>query len=119
MSMWYLFNDVLIAGELGKLAGSHERLRRRVRRQKRVTTRQVEEDVGQVALLLRSVTELCIERGIFSAEELTAKLCEVDMADGIEDGQLDLDVLRPGASKLADLQPVPVVRKTKKKRRRR
>jgi len=93
--MWYLFNDSLIAGELHKLTGSHERLRRRVRRQKRVTT----------------------ARGIFSAEELTAKLCEVDMADGAEDGELDLDVLRPGTSKLADLQPLPVVRKKKRGRR--
>ena len=118
MSIDYLFTDPYLANRLAELNDQHRRIRRQIRRNRRATVALVEEDLGQVALLLRGVAELCIDKGIFSAEELAAKLREVDIADGVQDERLDADVVMPGARKLADLEPLPVVRKSRKRRRR-
>ena len=67
---------------------------------------QLDASIGRVALLARATAELCIAKGLFTEAELRQRLSEVDMADGAEDGRLDADVVMPGESKLADLEPL-------------
>jgi hypothetical protein len=77
---------------------------------KNVTRRHVqdlERDLGRVALVARSLAELCIRKGVFSAEEFEAQFRESDLADGVSDGRLDPKVVKPGEQKLADLKPIP------------
>jgi hypothetical protein len=104
-----------LAGKLAQLEKKNSQLARKMSR--RPTTKAIEEDLGRMALLLRSVTELCLEKGVFDESELAHKLETLDLADGVEDGRLDPDVLMPGEQKLADLQPIPVVTKRSRKKK--
>src|SRR5688572_21527763 len=77
--------------------------------------RELEDDLGRVALLARALAEVCIRKGLMTEAEVGQVLKEVDLADGSADGKLDPSVLLPGESKLADLEPhrppVRIVRK--------
>ena len=68
--------------------------------------RELEDDLGRVALLARSLAEVCIKKGVLTREELGQMLVEIDMADGIRDGKLDARAALPGQQKQADLQPL-------------
>jgi len=121
MDWIHYLNEMTLAGQVARLekrnAGMARRMRRG-RRSRRTTIKTLEEDLGRMALLLRSVTELGLEKGAFTDDELARKLEQVDFADGILDGGLDLDVVMPGEEKLADLQPLPVIRKKKRRKKR-
>ena len=67
---------------------------------------ELEVGVGRVALLLRALAELTLERGLIRPEDLAAKIKSVDEADGAKDESLDPRVVLPGESKLADLDPL-------------
>ena len=79
--------------------------------------RQLEDDLARVALLTRSLAELCLKKGLFTRAELRAMLLAVDFADGTQDGGLEPSVLMPGEQKLADLEPYPRRRPAKGKRK--
>lgn len=82
--------------------------------------RELEYDLGRVALLARALAEVCLKKGLLSQAELGAMLLEVDIADGAGDGSLDPRVVMPGESKLADLEPYrPPPQRVRKKPRRR
>ena len=72
---------------------------------------ELEQSLGRVALLARTLAELCLEKGLITSDELDAKLAEVDFADGAQIGTLDPDVVLPGEQKLADLESREVTRK--------
>jgi hypothetical protein len=78
-------------------------------RDKNVLRRHVEDlerNLGRVALVARTLADLCIRKGVFSAEEFEAQFREADLADGIGDGRLDPQVVKPGEQKLAELKPL-------------
>ncbi len=54
----------------------------------------LESDLGFVSLLLGSVMAQLDERGHISRDDLKELIKEVDGADGVEDGRLDVGVLR-------------------------
>jgi hypothetical protein len=80
---------------------------------------ELEDDLARVALLTRSLAELCLKTGLITRAELGAMLVEVDLADGASDGGLDPSVVMPGEQKHAELEPyakrpAPVQRKRKR-----
>jgi hypothetical protein len=57
---------------------------------------QLEDDLARAVLLIHSLTEACVQKGIFTREEIAKTAAEIDMFDGIADGKLDPKVVRPG-----------------------
>ena len=93
--------------------------RRRAAKSAGDRTRALEDDLARVALLARSLAELCLEKGLLTEAELGRKIVEVDLADGVGDGRLDPAVALPGEQKLAKLEPLPerpIVRRKPRKR---
>ena len=54
-------------------------------------------DVARVALVTRTLGELCLEKGLFTAAEFRAKFEQIDSSDGTSDEALDPGAVRPGA----------------------
>jgi hypothetical protein len=46
-------------------------------------------DLDELALFSRTAVTLLIEKGVFTGEELVARMTEVDRSDGVEDGRFD------------------------------
>lgn len=46
-------------------------------------------DFERLALLTRSLAELCLEKGVLSKDELKTRMFELDLADDKQDGRLD------------------------------
>jgi hypothetical protein len=67
---------------------------------------ELEADLGRVALLARSLADVCLKKGLLSEAELHAQMLASDLEDGIGDQRLDPKVVMPGESKLADLEPL-------------
>ena len=56
--------------------------------------KQLEEDLGRVALLTRAIMDACLAKGVLTQVELAQTLRKLDASDGTEDGRLDLGSLR-------------------------
>ncbi len=56
---------------------------------------ELEDDFGRALLLLQTLAELCVSKGILTRDEITAMAARVDKADGVKDGKLDPNVTRP------------------------
>ena len=59
----------------------------------------LEEGLGKVALLARSLAELLLRKGFITHKELEAQFSRTDLADGVKDRSLDTDVVLPGEGK--------------------
>jgi len=59
---------------------------------------QLEDDLARAVLLIHSLTEACILKGVFTREEIARAATEIDLFDGAADGKLDPAVLRGGQS---------------------
>jgi hypothetical protein len=49
---------------------------------------ELEEDLGEVALLLRTMPNLCMQKGLICAEEMMAKPEELEALDHVIDGRI-------------------------------
>jgi hypothetical protein len=58
--------------------------------------RQLEEDLGRVALVTRAVMDACLKKGVLTQVEVAEMLRKADASDGSEDGRLDLRSFRLG-----------------------
>jgi hypothetical protein len=56
---------------------------------------QLEEDLARAVLLIHTLTEACIRKGVFTREEVAQVSREIDLFDGVADGRLDPTVVRP------------------------
>ena len=118
----FLLNDFFTAMELNEL---EHRLRAvsRVNKEGRSAIRSrldaLEEGVGRVALLARSLAELCLDKGLLTKEELVERLRSVDLVDGTQDRRLQAKVAMPGESKPADPKPTESSREKKARMKRR
>jgi len=94
----YLLHDFWTAREFNKM--DEERVARR-RSSRRRTERlaaqrrelegrveELEQDLGEAVLLVRTLTDLCLEKGILGSEELMAKAEQLDALDGEIDGRM-------------------------------
>lgn len=88
LSRW-LFNDWFTAHELDKL---DERLESRDRLAEELDDElaALRADVERLALLTKSLAELCLERGVLTRDQLRERMFELDLSDGRQDGRLDL-----------------------------
>ncbi len=71
-------------------------------RQAQARVLQLEEDIARVALLSRSVTELCLKKGLFTKRELAEQLVATDIVDGALDFGLDPALALPGEELLRE-----------------
>ena len=92
----YLLHDFFTALELNDLE-RRGRLERRARVSQRQRADRLEAEVGRAALLLRSLAELCIAKGVITAEELRRQMLAVDLVDGVADQRLDPRLVAPGS----------------------
>jgi hypothetical protein len=58
--------------------------------------RQLESDLGRVALLTRALMDACLKKGVLSQIEIAEMMRKADASDGSEDGRLDLGSFRSG-----------------------
>ena len=56
---------------------------------------QLEDDLGRALLFIQALTETCIAKGVLTREELAAMAEQVDLSDGVADGKVDLQTIRP------------------------
>lgn len=54
----------------------------------------LEDDLGYVALILGAVMAKLDEKGALTRTDVRAALSEIDAIDGVQDGKLDINILR-------------------------
>ena len=67
--------------------------KRRIAARKRME--ELEKGLGVVTLLAHSLAEACLRKGVLTQNEIAAVVNELDMADGVTDGRLDPEAVRP------------------------
>lgn len=60
---------------------------------------QLEDDLGRVLLLVQALAETCIAKGVLDRKEIAQMAKQVDLADGVADGKLDPQTVRPARPK--------------------
>lgn len=109
ISRW-LFNDWYTAHELNELERRHNEVQKTARESRQELRDQIADarsDMAALALLTRSLAELCLERGVLSRDELKQRMLALDIIDGRMDGGLDPKLTVPGASKPPAPPPKP------------
>ena len=78
---------------------------------------ELEDDLGRIALVLRSLAELCIQKGVLTPAELKQRMLAADLDDGVADQRLDPKALIPGESRAARAVEREVPKPQPRKRR--
>jgi hypothetical protein len=99
---WFNAADVNALEE--KLAHQRRLFRERLHAES-TRAEELEAGLGRVALLARSLAELCLKKGVITPDELRAQVIATGLEDASGDRRLDPTVVIPGETKLADLQP--------------
>ncbi len=89
----------------------------RVRGASRRRAEQLETGLWRVSMAVRALADLCIAKGLFTADEFAQQLKDADFADGALDGGLDPELVEPGKRRLARLEPLPSVTRAAAPRR--
>jgi hypothetical protein len=63
---------------------------------------QLEGDLGRALLMLQALAETCVSKGVFSCQEIADMAKTIDALDGIADGKLDPQTMRPAAPPTAE-----------------
>lgn len=63
---------------------------RRTRMELRERVKELEDDLGHVALLTRALVDACLAKGLLTHDEVAALVMKLDAADGTVDGRLDV-----------------------------
>lgn len=61
--------------------------------------KQLEDDLGRVALLTRALMDAILKKGVLSQIEIAEMMTKADLADGTRDGKLDMSSFRQKPSK--------------------
>jgi hypothetical protein len=93
--------ELALRGPLAAVAQLEQRTRalalvsahRRTQTARRVA--ELERDLARVALVVRALAELALERGLFTDAQLRRKFDEADLADGVFDASLDPKLVAP------------------------
>ena len=56
---------------------------------------QLEDDLARSVLLIHTLAEACVQKGVFTREEIAEAAAEIDLFDGVADGKLDPAAVRP------------------------
>ncbi len=57
--------------------------------------RQLEDDLGRALLFIQALAEACMAKGVLTQEEIARMVKKVDLVDGVEDGKLAPECVRP------------------------
>lgn len=60
---------------------------------------ELERDLARVALVVRAIADLAIEKGLFTDAQLRAQFDQADFADGVFDAALDPKLVAPGTGR--------------------
>ncbi|MDY0166503.1 MAG: hypothetical protein RBS80_08160 [Thermoguttaceae bacterium] len=60
---------------------------------------QLEDDLARTHLLIHALVEACLNKGVFTRQQLSEACARLDLLDGVADGKLDPAVLRPKKKK--------------------
>ncbi|MBW3596303.1 MAG: hypothetical protein KY475_03400 [Planctomycetes bacterium] len=66
---------------------------------------QLSNDLGRALLLLHSLVETCVRKGVLTRDEIRDVAREIDLADGAADGRVDPAALRPPEEQLPERPP--------------
>ena len=66
---------------------------------------ELEADVGRLALVVVTLTETIVRKGVATREELRTLVSEVDVLDGAADGKFDPAALRPAKAETPPTEP--------------
>ncbi len=80
-------------------------------------TLQIEEILSRMCLLLKSLTEVCIAKGVFTRDVLEAMIDQIDAGDGVRDGKLDPRELFPNCETVDPDSPGEFLRKLEQQSR--
>lgn len=94
----YLLHDFWTAREFNKI-DEERRARRRTSRRRTERLKaarealearvdELEQDLGEAVLLVRTLTDLCLEKGVLDPEDMFKKAEELDALDGVIDGRM-------------------------------
>lgn len=94
----YLIHDFWTAREFNRRDEERRRTNRASRMRARARTRDIddnrarigelEQDLAEATLLLRTLADLCVQKGVLTADEVAAKAEELDALDGTIDGRI-------------------------------
>jgi len=56
--------------------------------------KQLEDDLGRVALITRALMDAVVKKGLLSQVEMAEAMARADSADGTRDGKLDMSSFR-------------------------
>ena len=87
----WMFNDLFTAHELDGVDSRIEEQGRRLEREADLTADALgtlRADLERLALLTHSLAHLCLEKGVLTRDELRARMFELDLADGTQDGRM-------------------------------
>jgi len=56
---------------------------------------QLEDDLARAVLLIHTLAEACIRKGVLTRDEIAEAARKVDLLDGTADGRLDPSAVRP------------------------
>ena len=88
----YLFGDFWTTREFDRIDADLRRrgwADRKARVALRELVKELEDDLGRVALLARSLVDACLAKGIVTRDELATLIAKADLGDGEADGKLD------------------------------
>lgn len=108
----YLFNDWFTARELDELDKRNTFVQLATNARFHEQTKEIDDlrgDVAALALLARSLAELCIERGVLTQDDLKQRMLALDLTDGVADNRLDPKLATPGSAKPPPPPPKPRV----------
>ena len=98
----YFLHDFFTAHELNELerrTRSERAFQHRQRLSALKRAEAAEDELARVALLARSLAELCLAKGLITAEELRQRMLTVDAVDGKRDARLAPGLVEPGSTK--------------------
>jgi hypothetical protein len=91
LARWF-FNDWFTAYELDQVDDRFDHALASSEARHRSHEEEIDElraDVARLALLARSLAEVCVDKGALTREELKRKMLDLDLSDGRADGGLD------------------------------
>lgn len=94
----FLLNDFFTARELNQAEEERRAMRRSLQRRNRTLQARVEtleDDIGRVALIARTLVEVVLQKNVLTRDELDALIEHVDGFDGKIDGRLSPSDTRP------------------------
>jgi hypothetical protein len=94
----YLFHDFWTATALNEMEDNLARHRfaaSRMRSKLKRREHDLEDEIGRLALMVHALTSACLKKGVLTKDEISIMMHEIDLQDGVQDGQLRLSKKPP------------------------